>query len=383
MSASSQSFAKDWFDLGLWRGGVSGNYKSILSLQKNRDVGVFPHESQWVSEQRLRIEAELSQDYFRLELVNDFSLFLQSANRPRIQVPDFSPKNVWNLDKRIIDEDSLILLSSLDRASVRIGTGYLNLTVGKQVVPTGVGHLFKAVSQVPRNPFLEIDPEFPVTEDAVALIWNGALAMEARLLPRVQGQKLHNFHIRAKGSKSGYDVALTAGRSDDKSFIGLEVAGNLRGSLVRGELVSYQHNNQDIFQGLLGFDTVFSRTLSGDFEIFYNGFGNSKPYLLQSPVHRPSPYLGRWYLGTRFRWEASALWKVVLFTIANVEDPSVLTQLSVNYSLTSNSDLIFGQYLNIGSSQSEFGGLLLTPAGLAGPQLGLPDITYALYRYYF
>ena len=191
-------------------------------------------------------------------------------------------------------------------------------------------------------------------------------------MPKNPGQAKDNFHLRVKGDWLGADWALTAGRSDDKEFVGTESALNIGDSLLRAELVSYLKRNKTYGQGLLGFDTVFSAAWSSKWEVFYNGFGGVS--------HRSAPFQGTWYGANLTSWEIHPLLKANLLSILNFEDPSALFHLYFNYSLSSSWDLLLGQFLNRGKGTSEFGGEI--PLG-PGISLGQPDITYAALRWYF
>lgn len=348
----------------------TGSYKSIVGIQELNHQGFFSRATNVTTEQRLRLEGTAHWNGFRLELANETSLTIQSPLRPIQPLPDGIPRAAWNTRWKLVDNDGTSLVTRLDRANLKWSDGSLALIAGKQVVALGVGHLFTAVSQTPRQPFVIVDPEYPIPEDAVTVQWEGALSVEARYLPKNPGQRSDNFHFRAKGSKGGYDLAMTAGRSDDKSFVGLETAGNLGESLLRGELILYDRNGTTLGQGLVGIDRAFNAKWSGEFEVFYSG----------GLVHRSSPYRGKWYSGARVRFEASQRWKLSATAIAGLNDPSVLANVNAWYSLSSSVDLGIGQFLGVGSATSEFAGQTALAPGIS---LGLPNFTYALMRFYF
>jgi len=347
-----------------------------------RQNNIYPSNTVPLTEQRLRLQGTLSKAWFRAEFADETSLFYQKANQPSVPVPTYNPVPAWNASWNLMNTTQTLITNRIDRAYVQFNWAPVELRVGKQVIATGVGHIFNAISQVPRYPFVVVDPEYPVTEDAATVVWDGPLVLEARFLPKVPGQKDHNFHLRAKGTKDGFDVALTAGRSDDKMYVGLESAGNLGESLLRAELVGYDDVGVDYVQSLVGFDTVFSASWSAQFEVFYNGFGSLKPYLLQPLLHRPAPYRGKYYAGATVTWETTARLKTNLLAITNLADPSVLFHLYFNFSLWQSVDLMLGQFLNVGGSTAEFGGKYILPI-FPQIQWGLPDLTYIAVKYYF
>ncbi len=347
-----------------------GSFKSILQYQDLKHTGVFSRNDSLGTEQRLRLEGALVWGTFRLEIADETSFFAQTPLTSTIPLPNAIPTPAWNPHWTLTINDTIRAVTRLDRALLKWTQGSVSIIAGKQVVALGVGHIFTAVSQTPRQPFVIVDPEYPIPEDAITLEWDGALAVEARFLPKNPGQKSDNFHFRAKGSKNGYDLALTAGRSDDKSFVALETAGNLGESLLRGELTLYDRAGTTVGQGLAGFDHAFDAKWSGEVEVFYAG----------ALVHRPSPYFGKWYAGARVKWEASERWRLWAIAIANLNDPSVLGHISLTYSWSTSLDLGFGQFMGFGKGTSEFGGQISIAPGMS---LGLPNLTYALARYYF
>jgi len=297
---------------------------------------------------------------------------LESLNPAQITIPDFNPKSSWNTNWVLTKSPTTELLNRLDRAFFQLDLERTKLIIGKQVIPIGVGQIFNAVSQIQRYPLIFIDPEYPKTEDGVTIIWKGPLQFEGRYLPRNPGQTQDNFHLRAKGNRDGADWALTAGRSDDKEFLGAETALNIGESILRAELVSYFFNNKEQGQGLIGLDHVFSSTWSSKWEFFYNGFGGAP--------HRSAPFRGTWYGANLTSWEVHPLLKAHLLSIVNLKDPSALFHLSFNYSLSNSWDLLVGQFVNLGKDSAEFGGKIPLGPGFA---IGQPDITYAALRWYF
>lgn len=368
-----------------WQIQWAANTKSILAIQRLRQKNLFPHDDIPLTEQRLRFQKTITKGWFLFEFANETSLFYQRRNNPTVAVADFSPEPAWKAKWHLVDQDSLDIFHRIDRLYVQFSPDPIEIRIGKQVIAVGVGRLFAAVSQVPRFPFVVVDPEYPMTEDAVTFLWNGPLVLEARFLPKTASQADQNFHFRAKGSKGGYDIALTAGRSDDKPYVALETAGNVGKSLLRGEIVGYDRRGRGFVQALIGYDHVFSSAWSGDIELFHNGFGKRRSHeqlLIERPFHRSSPYQGLWYAGTTLKWDMTARWKSVLNTIINLSDVSTLLHLYFSFSLGSNTELLLGQFLGVGGPDTEFAGKKpLDP--LSTLRIGLPDLSYFVFKWYF
>jgi len=365
-----------------WQWELGGSLKGIASFQRLRQTGVFSASNLPSLEQRFRLQGSLVRSWLRAEAAHEQSLLLQRPLPAAFPIPSLSPASAWEANSRVTGDSTTSWTQRLDRAFVQLSYSTAELRVGKQVIDTGVGRLFTAVSQVQRYPFVFIDQEYPKTEDAVALAWKGPLTLEARYLPKVRGQRKDGFHLRAKGNQGGYDVAITAGRSDDKPYVGIEAAGNLGDSLLRAEIVGYEWGSASAVQALVGIDRVFSPSWSGQAEVFFNGFGTAGGYTFGPFTHRSAPYRGRWYAGASATWTISPRWKASFGGMANLHDPSGLAYLHTECSLRESLDLVVGQYLGLGGVSSELGGRLAVP-GLPGVAVGLPDTSFVELRYYF
>lgn len=364
---------------------ISGSAKTIANAQFLRHQNIYSKDTVLQGEERLWVNSAITAGTVMLEFTQEASFFAETTNTTAVSVPEFSPRNAWDAEWSLWNSNGTRGIYRIPRLYLQITSGDFEARVGKQVVAIGVGKLFSAVSQLPRLPFTMVDQEYQRGEDALSLKWGKGLVLEGRFLPKVSSQKDHNFHLRAKAQKGGYDIGLTTGRSDDKVFMGLEMAGNLGDDLLRAEIVGFRHGDKDVVQALLGFDHVFNAKWSMTFETFYNGFGDLyDDYQLAYP-HRSTPYRGRYYLGATVTWEMSDRLKASLTEIVNLLDPSFLSNLQFNYSLGNNLDLLVGQYLSVsGRPKGEFGGKTPIPVPLPVTlSVGLPDLTYAAMRWYF
>jgi len=361
---------------------LDGSFKSIMTHQRLRQIGVFPYDDSLVAEQRLRLKGSFTHSWLYLEVAKEASLNFRQPYRPTPAANQFAPESAWPARWVAIDEDNYQFIHRFDRLFAQLSFDSLQITIGKQAVSEGVGKIFNAVSQVPRQPLVLVDPEWSRPEDALSLVWNGPFTIETRYLPRTATQRKDNFHLRAKGTSStGYDIALTTGKSDDKPYVGVETAGNLGESLLYAELVGYEQLGTDYLQWLIGLDHAISSKLRITLEAFYNGFGAvEKPYLFSAALHRSTPFRGRWYGGMVASWEATERLRITQWVVVNCADISSLWHLYSSYSLSNNTEFLLGQFLSVGDSRSEFGGKLPI---IAGAEIGVPDLTYAAFKWYF
>lgn len=366
---------------------LSGSAKTIADLQFLRDQNLYTYRTQPQGEERIWLSSTFLYRRFMAEFTQEASVFVERQNPAALPVPDLNPVNAWDAQWSVWDSGSTRGIYRIPRLYLQLGSDDLEIRVGKQVIATGVGKIFSTINQVPRLPFTMVDQEYQRGEDAVSVVWGRGLVLEGRFLPKVSSQRDHNFHLRAKAQRSGYDIGLTTGRSDDKLYIGLEIAGNLGEDLFRAEVTGFNFDRRDVVQALVGFDHVFGPRWSLSVEAFHNGFGTDyADYRFGPPLHRSTPYRGRWYGGLTAAWEISDRLKANLATIVNVFDPSALFHLQGSRSLGNNLDLLLGGYLNwAGRPQGEFGGTLPVSLGPVptGVAVGLPDLIYTALRWYF
>ena len=169
---------KDYWDYTL-----GGSFKSITSMDRLRQTGIFEKDTTYVNEERLRLQGSVSRSWFRVEVADQLSFTGQTPNNSVIPVPNFMPQTALNTDSTLISTGTENLLNHLDRAFLQLTFDQVQFILGKQVISMGVGKIFSAVSRVPRYPLTMIDPEYEFTEDAVTMIWQGPFTLEARFLP--------------------------------------------------------------------------------------------------------------------------------------------------------------------------------------------------------
>src|SRR5262245_7007723 len=79
-----------------------GSFKSIFELQKLRQQGLYQYDTVPMIEERLRLQASVSNSWLRLEAANEASFIHQKENPSVLAVPDFTPNSAWNARWRMI-----------------------------------------------------------------------------------------------------------------------------------------------------------------------------------------------------------------------------------------------------------------------------------------
>ncbi len=305
---------------------------------------------QFQNEERLRTELVGDWSPVRFEYAGETSYFYSPLSQ------DIEPPPAWKAKWQLYNERDHRLIHQINRLTLQAQHESFRLTLGKQVVPMGVGQIFHAVNQTPLVSYLKLDSEYSATEDGITFSIKGKTSLETRYLFKTPGQQKNNFHGRLKQEWGGVDSALTGGQSDDKRFVGLELASGLGEAVIAGEGVAYFQGNQRYLQALLALSHALSSTWSFRIESFYNEF---LPFM-----HRAATFSrGKYYLGSVLTWDTTARLKSSLSVIANLSDSTSLNHLSFSYSWEQNLDLLIGSYFNLNSAD--------------------PDITYASLRYTF
>jgi hypothetical protein len=130
--------------------------------------------------------------------------------------------------------------------------------------------------------------------------------------------------------------------------------------------------------------------VTGFVEYFHNGFGLSArhyqlaelPVPLVDRLQRGQVFTtGRDYLALGAQLQFTALLQLSPTLITNLDDQSLYALAETTYSLSDNSNLIFGAQLPIGPTRTEFGGLpIMQPAA---PYVEQPTRLYIELRYFF
>ncbi len=359
-----------------------GQLKPIVGVKQLRQENLYENSTIPYQEDRLRLEATLTKGWFYAEVADETLYRIERKNAAFLPFAFTESEPFWNAEWKIEERDNSLLKTRLDRAYIQASFEPVEIRIGKQVIPIGVGHLFSTVSQTRRYAFTDVDPEYDRTEDAVTVLWKKGVRLDARYLPRDKGKERDNFHLRWLFDFEGADAVLGAGQTDGKHFVSLEGSRGVGDAVLRFEAILYENADRYQGQSLLGWDEVWNSKVSTKTEIFYNGFGKDQTTTLEGFPHRSSNYRGKFYFGNLIQYEWTPRLKVNFLTIANLNDPSLLLHLYFNYSLSDNLDLILGHYQNWGGTpSSEFGGKMDVPFTLA--KVGLPDLSYALVRWAF
>jgi len=308
----------------------------------------------------------------------------------------------WDLTYRSDRGQRTALVHRLDRLSVGYTTERSVWRFGRQAVSWGNGVLFTPMDVF--NPFdpAAVDKEYKTGDDMLYgqyLFSNGADIQAVAVIRR----DLDSGDVTADQSSvaAKYHGFLGSGEIDmlfaehyGDRIVGLGGNVDLGGAVLRGDLTWTRTDTDEILSTVASLSYAWTwggHNVSGLLEYYHNGFGQAgSDYSLDALAHntdllarlqRGELYtLGRNYLGASATIELTPLLLVVPAAFVNLDDPSALAQLVLQYGLSQNWDLLCALNVPIGPAGSEYGGIA-TP--IEGYYLSTDPGLFAQLAWYF
>jgi hypothetical protein len=167
------------------------------------------------------------------------------------------------------------------------------------------------------------------------------------------------------------EVDLLAAQHYGDQVLGVGGIANMGGAVVRGDLTWTHTDLDNVFSAVTSLSyswTWGGRNVSGILEYYYNGFGQkdgrySATDLAQNPnllrrLQRGELFtLARHYVGASASVEITPLLMLIPNLFVNLEDPSALAQLVVQYDWKQNLLVLAALNLPVGPDGSEYGGI--------------------------
>ena len=309
------------------------------------------------------------------------------------------------------DQTTFQWRQQLDRLSVQLHLGPVDVTIGRQAVSFGVGFVWLPADLVGTFSPLELDQEFKPGVDAlrvnVALGAFTELAFVAALgTPRCtvrsvagaatqptysfpDGEACSQAEVRWSGASEhsvamtrlrttlrGWDVGLLTGWVRGDVVAGAFSAGAIGNLRVRAEAVytwdlewdatyagsgNPASESDHFVRAVLGADYRFdtARELVLLAELYYNGFGTFEPRGYLSLAGRPRVAefgevfnLGQLYAAVGVTWEPHERLQGSLLAMANLHDPSAMCSATLSYTVSDESVVVAGAQLPLGQGRS-------------------------------
>lgn len=279
------------------------------------------------------------------------------------------------LQGTLADPDHLVWRHRLDRASVRLATDDLAVTVGRQAIS-----LATTLFLTPADPFMPFDPSDPFREyrrGVDALRVRGFLGPMTEVeavarLAEFDDETVLTALARGRTAIGRLDVTGWAGAVHDDPAVSLGATVTAWGAAWRGEGVLRRVDDSTVVRVALGVDRSFvlgRRTLYLTLEYQHDGFGAADATELPGVIQ--SPAAGRGELQVFGRDEAVVqasldvhpLWTTDLLGIWNMGDMSLLVAPGTSYSLSNEVSLRGGVFVGLGDG--------VGPDGTIGSEYGL------------
>jgi hypothetical protein len=270
----------------------------------------------------------------------------------------------WDLHRIVTDQDHFYWDTSLYRAYASFRSATTTLTVGRQRIGWGTARFWSPADVFnPLNP-LQIEASQRQGVDGGYFEWavSSNLTWSTALLPQNHWQA-STVATRLATSISGYDLAAFVGEFADDWSAGAEMAGQLGGAGLRGEL-TYRWRDESIrmnnpLRVTFGADYAFPNTLYIVGEYFYNqgqpaltpDFDPASLFIFTSEIFTRQ----RHFLSTGATYEITPLFKIEGYSIWDMAGGSLFLMPQVRYNLAANIDLAAGAQFFTGDEASEFG----------------------------
>lgn len=300
----------------------------------------------------------------------------------------------WDLTYSFGDDDKTAFIHRLDRLSVAYTTDHTVWKFGRQAISWGNGMIFSPMDVF--NPFdpAAVDKEYKTGDDMLygQYLFNNGNDLQGvavvRRNPRTGDVESDQSSLAFKyhGFLGMNEFDLLAAEHFGDQLLGVGGIANIGGAVWRGDLTWTKTDTEKVFSAATSLSYSWNwggKNISGLLEYYYNGFGQkdgaySASDLLQNPdllrrIERGELFtLARHYIAASATVEMTPLFMLIPNFFVNLEDPSALAQVVVQYDWKQNLVVLGALNFPIGADGTEYGGIEAPVDGLyfsTGPSL--------------
>jgi len=304
-------------------------------------------------------------DYSLTWVAGDSLAFGDSAHLDERPTEDSS--RFMNLTHTIDEGARHLTVHRFDRLAVEYRDERLAVTVGRQAVSWGSGHVFQPMDLF--NPFAPtaVDRDYKPGDDIVLI--ERAFTQSTLQLLHVARRDAGDQSYAAMwhGFLGAAEVEFMAARHYRDDLLGMTLKLPLGPTIVRADVVSSRvdHDGSPRVSGIVNIDSafqLFQRTGLVFAEYFRNDFGVDTltaelPAPLVDRLARGELFnVMRDYLAVGASYQWHPLWSQHLVWIGNLNDGSSLMQTSLTYDPSDSSRVQAGLVAALGHEGDEFGG---------------------------
>ncbi len=264
----------------------------------------------------------------------------------------------WDLESNYAEAGSYYARHRLYRASVTLSSGETDVRIGRQRIAWGTGRFWSPLDLLnPISPIALEREERPGVDAVLAERKLGALSRLAAVYAPQSSGRDSSAAALWHANAAGVDYSLVAGRFARERVAGLDLATQIGGAGLRGELTQARRGDGGGYRrALLALDYAFANTLTLAGELYYNGAGASDraSYDFASLFAGRIQNVGRRYFGGYLGYEITPLLKWTNYLVVNLGDRSRFFSPSLSWSLKTNLDLTLGAQWFGGGAGSEY-----------------------------
>jgi hypothetical protein len=342
----------------------------------------------------------------------DYQFLAQQGDQTELSqqsgFPGFAPKPIPDDERRVFDlthrsspRDDRVVAHRIDRLYLGYTTERSVFKIGRQAVSWGNGLIYNPVDFF--NPFdpAAIDTEYKTGDDMLysqylfdsgddlQAVWVGRRNDDGKVTNEVSSiaAKYHLF----SGTR---EMDLLAARHYGEDILAVGGSIDIGGAVWRGDLMLTDSGDEGVTSAVLSWSyslVAWQKNTSAIVEYFHNGFGiddgNYDPEALAANpgltarLQRGELFtLAQNYLGAAVTVELSPLWILTTSLFDNLDDNSLLLQLSSRHDLEQDLQLLLALNLPQGDDGSEFGGI---DPGIDGRPLAYGASAFAQLGWYF
>ena len=340
---------------------------------QRRESGTPAHDHN--ADLRVLMRAETG----RLRFIGDYSLtwvagdsFTFGDSARLDQRPTEDASRLMNLTRTIDEGSRYLSVHRFDRLAVEYRDPRLAITVGRQAVSWGSGHVFQPMDLF--NPFAPtaVDRDYKPGDDI--LLIERAFAHSALQLLHVARRDAHgragddSYAAMWHGFFGAREVELMAARHYSDDLLGMTLRTPLGPAMLRADIVGTRvaRDGDRRISGIVNIDCafeLFQRTGLLFAEYFHNDFGvdtltAALPEPLSERLSRGELFnIMRDYLAAGATYQWHPLWSQSLAWIGNLNDRSSLVQTSLTYDASDSARVQAGLVAALGGAGDEFGGI--------------------------
>lgn len=329
---------------------------------------VEPNEYLFENIDRWRLESRLSTPKknpvrWSAKLVYDlegnFGSFVSRGDY-RIAQQQVEGRQAVDLSGGLLEEKSAVVTNRIYRGSILLDTDQFSVETGRQQIPWGVCQFFTPTDVF--NPYsatqIELDERDGV--DAVnGVVKNvGGVKIQGVFTPR--GRRLHPQRYLARFSReiNSFDVGALGGLVGRDGVGGLDLAGNIKDSVLRSEiLVRHTDFGRTFAKFTINADYNFPGNIYALAEYHFNGEGNSGAdgYEYDRLIRGEIQQLARHYLALMIGKDINPLLRTEVRMIYNLNDSSFFFRPELRYEIKTDLLLTLASQHYLGGAGSEFG----------------------------